>query len=151
VASANDNEKRHAPLLFKLALQATKYKVKLLVGDPQYSCRKLRIQACMAGVRVVIPYPANQMRHQRGVLRVDRLFRVHGPADEKRLYRLRSSIERVNSRLKIQLDLEEHKVRRLWRVTVHAFLCLIAMLLNAVAAARLGRREKVRSMSLLAE
>ena len=53
-----------------------------------------------AGVRVVIPYPVNQMRGQRGLLRVDRFFSTHGPKREKRLYRLRSSIERVNSRLK---------------------------------------------------
>jgi transposase len=151
VAPASDNEKKHAPLLFRMTWKATGKTIILLVADPQYSCKKLRIQAFMSGVRAVIPYPANQMRGQRGVLRVDRCFRVHGPVDEKRIYRLRSSIERTNSRLKIQLTLENHKVRRLWRVTVHAFLCLIAMLLNAVAAARLNRREKVRSLSLLAE
>jgi transposase len=69
---------------------------------------------------------------------------------EKRLYRLRSSVERVNSRLKEQLCLEKHRVRSLERITVHALLCMIAMLLNAVGAFRLNRVEKVRSITLLA-
>ena len=91
------------------------------------------------------------MRGKKGVLRVDRFFRVHGPTAEKRLYKSRSSIERVNSRLKEQVCLENHRVRGLKKMRFHALFCLIAMLLNAVAAVRLGKLEKVRSMSLLAE
>jgi ubiquinone/menaquinone biosynthesis C-methylase UbiE len=72
-------------------------------------------------------------------------------SSEKRLYRSRSSIERVNSRLKEQLCLEKHRVKGLRRITIHALFCLIAMLLNAVAALRLGKREQARSMSLLAK
>ena len=151
VAPANDNEKKHAPELFKKSLTATKSKIKLLIADSQYSCKGQREQANDAGVGVVIPYPVNQMRGQRGLLRVDRFFRTHGPKREKRLYRLRSSIERVNSRLKEQLCLENHKVRCLWRIKVHSLLCLVAMLLNAVAAVRLKAVDKVRSMSLLAK
>jgi len=151
VAPANDNEKKHAPELFKKALRATRKKMKLLVADSQYSCRSQREQAADAGVQVVIPYPINQMRGQEGLLRVDRFFRTHGPKREKRLYRLRSCVERVNSRLKEQLCLENHKVRGLLRVTAHSLLCLIAMLLNAVAAVRLRVVDKVRSLTLLAK
>jgi transposase len=151
VAPANDNEKKHAPELFKKALRATKKRMKLMVADSQYSCKSQRERAADAGVRVVIPYPVNQMSGQKGLLRVDRFFRTHGPKREKRLYRLRSSIERVNSRLKEQLCLENHKVRSLRRVTVHSLICLIAMLLNAVAAVRLKIAEKARSITLLAK
>jgi transposase len=151
VAPANDNEKKHAPELFKKSLKATKKRMKLMIADSQYSCKSQREQAAEAGVEVVIPYPVNQMREQRGLLRVDRFFRTHGSKREKRLYRLRSSIERVNSRLKVQLCLENHKVRSLGRIRVHSFLCLIAMLLNAVAAVRLKAVDKVRSMTLLAK
>ena len=98
----------------------------------------------------MIPFPANQQREQKGLLRVDRYFRTHGPTDEKRVYRLRSSVERVNSRLKEQLCLEKHRVRGLRRITIHALICMIAMLLNAVAAFRLNRVEKARSITLLA-
>jgi len=124
--------------------------MKLIVADSQYSCKGLRNQATEIGVSVVIPYPANQMPRQRGLLRVDRFFRTHGSSQEKRLYRLRSSVERVNSRLKEQACLENHKVRSLWRITIHCLFCLIAMLLNAVAAVRLGVSDKARSMLLLA-
>jgi IS5 family transposase len=150
-APANDNEKKHAPILFEKALRATRKRMKLLVADSQYSCQGQREQASNSGVRAVIPYPTNQRKRQKGLLRVDRYFRTHGPTSEKRLYRLRSSIERVNSRLKEQLCLETHKVRSLRRITIHSLLCLIAMLLNAVAAVRLNVAEKVRSMTLLAK
>jgi transposase len=144
VASANDNEKKHAPALLEKTLKATKGRVRLVVADSQYSSRNLRNLTSSQGVRVVIPFPANQLREQKGLLRVDRYFRTHGPTCEKQLYKLRSSIERVNSRLKEQLCLEKHRVRSLERVTVHALVCMIAMLLYAVAAFRLNRVEKVR-------
>jgi transposase len=150
VASANDNEKKHAPALLEKALKATEGRVKLLVADSQYSSRNLRDQASSRGVRAVIPFPTNQQRGQKGLLRVDKYFRTHGPIYEKRVYRLRSSIERVNSRLKDQLSLERHRVRGLGRITVHALLCMIAMLLNALAALRLNRVDKARSITLLA-
>jgi hypothetical protein len=149
-APANDNEKKHASALLEKTLKATKRIVKLVVADSQYSSRNLRGQASSLGIRVVIPFPTNQQRAQKGLLRVDRYFRTHGPTCEKQLYKLRSSIERVNSRLKEQLCLEKHRVRGLERITVHALLCMIAMLLNAVAAFRLNRVEKVRSITLLA-
>jgi len=150
VASANDNEKKHAPALLEKALKATEGRVKLLVADSQYSSRNLRDQASSHGVRAVIPFPTNQQRGQKGLLRVDKYFRTHGPIYEKRVYRLRSSIERVNSRLKDQLSLERHRVRGLGRITVHALLCMIAMLLNALTALRLNRPEKTRSITMLA-
>jgi hypothetical protein len=124
--------------------------MKLLVADSQYSCQDQREQAPNSDVRVVIPYPANQLRKQKGLLRVDRHFRTHGSTSEKRLYRLRSSIERVKSRLKEQLCLE-NKVRSLRRITIHSLLCFIVMLLNAVAAVRLDVAEKARSVTLLAK
>ncbi|MCJ7422834.1 transposase [Candidatus Bathyarchaeota archaeon] len=150
VASANDNEKKHAPALLEKALKATEGRVKLLVADSQYSSRNLRDQASSQGVRAVIPFPTNQLRGQKGLLRVDKYFRTHGPIYEKRVYRLRSSIERVNSRLKDQLSLERHRVRGLGRITVHALLCMIAMLLTAMIALRLNRPEKTRSITMLA-
>ena len=149
-ASANDNEKKHAPALLEKALKATEGRVKLLVADSQYSSRNLRDQASSRGVRAVIPFPTNQQRDQKGLLRVDKYFRTHGPIYEKRVYRLRSSIERVNSRLKEQLSLKRHRVRGLGRITVHALLCMIVMLLNALAALRLNRVDKARPITLLA-
>jgi transposase len=151
VAPANDNEKKHSPRLFEKTFVATRSQMELVVADSQYSCKGIRDQAAEAGVRVVIPYPTNQKPNQKGLLRVDRFFRTHGPEKQKQEYRLRSSVERVNSRLKVQASLGNHKVRSLWRITIHCLLCLIAMLLNAVAAVRLGMAAKTRSMGFLAK
>ena len=84
------------------------------------------------------------------MLRVNKYFRTHGPAEEKQIYRQRSTIERVNSRQKEQLCLERHRARGLERVTVHALFCMIGMLLNAYVALTLSRPEKARSITMLA-
>ena len=151
VAPANDNEKKHAPALFKKALRATQKENETVDCGFSVFLQGSENRHPRQAFRVVIPYPANQMRGQKGLLRVDRFFRTHGPKREKRLYRLRSSIERVNSRLKEQLCLENHRVRSLVRVKIHSLFCLVAMLLNAVAAVRLKAVDKARSITLLAK
>jgi transposase len=149
-APANDNEKKHAPALFSKALKATERRTKTVVADSQFSSRKLREQLSTHGVKVVIPYPANQSKEKKTLLRVDKYFRTHGPACERQIYNQRGAIEHVNSRLKEQLCLERHRARGLESITIHALLCIIAMLLNALAALRLKRPEKARSITMLA-
>ena len=146
-ASANDNEKKHAPGLLDKTVEATGGRMETLVTDSQYSSRKFREKVADCGVVAVIPYPSNQ-RKGEDVLRVDKFFRVYGSEEERRLYGLgRSSIERVNSRLEGQVCLDRHRVRGLKNVTIHVALCIIAMLLVAVAALRLGVPEKARSIA----
>jgi transposase len=150
VASANENEKKHAPALFRKAMKTTKRRTKTLVADSQFSSRKFREHLSAQGVKAVIPYPANQSKEKKSLMRVDRYFRTHGTACECQIYTQRSAIERVNSRLKEQLCLERHRDRGLERITMHALLCIIAMLLNALTALRLNRPEKARSIAMLA-
>lgn len=149
VAPANENEKKHADRLLDKTLEATKGRVKSLVADSQYSSRKLREKISTHGVEAVIPYPANQRSKEEGLLRVDKHFRTHGPARERRIYRRRASIERMISRLKEQLRFNRHRVRGLRNVAVHVFMCITTMLLIALAALRLKRPEKARSIALL--
>ena len=147
VAPANDNEKKHAPSLLDKTVEATKGRVRTVVADPQYSSGRFREKAAGYGVEAVIPYPRNQRRGEN-VLRVDKRFRAHGPEWEVRIYgRARSSIERVNSRLEELVCLDRHRVRGLRNVTVHVALCIIAMLLVAVAALRLGVPERARCVA----
>jgi transposase len=80
---------------------------------------------------------------------VNEHFKTHGPECERRIYRRRASIERMISRLKEHLSLNRHKVRGLKNIAIHILLCIITMLLVAVAALRLKRLEKVRSIALL--
>jgi len=149
VAPANENEKKHAYKLLDKTLEATKGRVKKLVADSQYSSRRLREKSSAHGVEAVIPYPANQRPREKGLLRVDEHFRTHGPARERRIYRRRASIERMISRLKEQPGLNRHRVRGLTNLTVHVLMSIITMLLVAVAALRLKRLEKIRSIALL--
>ena len=128
-------------------MEAAGGRVERLVADSQYSSRRFRGKVADCGMVAVIRYPSNQRRGE-GVLRVDRYFRVHGSEEERRLYGLgRSSIERVNSRLEGQVCLDRHRVRELRNVTIHVALCIIAMLLVAVAALRLGVPWKARSIA----
>lgn len=144
VASANENEKRHAEdLLDKASLVVDGFKN--VVGDSQYSSRRVRGCIVEHGAMPVIPYMSNQ-RCGGEVLRVNRFFRTSGPAEERRIYGLgRASVERVNSRLDL-VGLGDLKLRGLRNVAFHVTLCMIAMLLVAVAALRLARPWKARSI-----
>ena len=142
VAPANDNEKKHASVLFRQAWKITEHRTKTLVADSQFSSRKLREQLSTHGVKVVIPYPANQSKGEAKLLRVDKYFRTHGPVVEKRIYAQRGAIERVNSRLKEQLCLERHRARGLERITIHALLCMIAMLLKCTSSVKVEQAGK---------
>ncbi len=118
----------------------------VVVADSQYSSKRVRAYVVEHGAEPVIPYPSN---HRRGeeVLRVDRLFRTSGSASERRIYGVgRASVERVNSRLEF-VGLECLKLRGLRNVLVHVLLCIIVMLVVAVAAVWLGRAWKVRSLA----
>ena len=145
VASANENEKKHTEeLLGNASLVVEGFRV--VVADSQYSSRRVRDCVSEFGAEPVIPYQSN---HRRGesVLRVDRFFRTSGSASERRVYEVgRASVERVNSRLEF-VGLECLKLRGLRRVMVHVLLCIIVILLVAVAAFRLDRPWKARSLS----
>jgi transposase len=145
VASANENEKKHAPeLLDKVSRVFGGFKV--VVADSQYSSKKVRDCIVECGAESVVPYMSNQARGER-VLRVDRFFRTSGPAEERRLYGLgRACVERVNARLGL-VGLDCLRLRGLRNVLIHVLLCIIVMLLVAVAALRLGRPWKARSVS----
>ena len=80
VAPANQNEKKHCPTILertKRVLRKAGAKLRSIIADSQYSSRKIR----KAVDEAVIPYPANQKRGVKGLLRVDKKFRTHGPED----------------------------------------------------------------------
>ena len=102
--------------------------VKAVVADSQYSSEKVRGLIEGHGAEPIIPYMSNQRRGEE-VLRVDRYFRVSGPAEERRVYGLgRAAVERVNSRLGL-VGLRCLRIRGLRNVMVHVVLCVISMLL----------------------
>jgi len=62
----------------------------------------------------------------------------------QRLYRLRSAVERVNSRVKGLLGLDKITVRGIAKVTVRSLLSLLVMLAAAVAMAQRHRLKELR-------
>jgi hypothetical protein len=100
------------------------------LADAQYSAANLRETALENGALAIIPYPRNQQKGVRGLLRVDKKFRSHGPTSFKLAYRRRVAVERVFSRLKNLASLSQHSLRGLAKVTFHSQLCVIAMLLQ---------------------
>jgi transposase len=111
-ASANQNEKKHSLTILGRANQVLKdsgAKIRSLIADSQYGDGKIR----MAVDKTVIPYPANQKRGFKGILRVDKKFRSFGPEEDGQEYHKRSTIEAVNSFLKTQYGMAMNKVRGL--------------------------------------
>jgi hypothetical protein len=103
-ASANQNEKKHSLNMLektRLILRKSGAKLRSVIADSQYSDDKIR----KAVDETVIPYPANQKRCVKVLLRVDKKFRTYGPEGLKRKYHKRPSIEAVYSFLKTQYSL----------------------------------------------
>ena len=143
-ASANQNEKKHSLTLLeetKTVLRKAKKKLRNVIADTQYSDEKLRSAAGEA----VIPYPANQKRGVKDLLRVDKKFRAYGPEDQKREYHKRPRIEAVNSFLKTQYNMASNKVRGLGNVACNALYSVFCLVINREAAQNIGRPDKAVS------
>lgn len=64
----------------------------------------------------------------------------------KRLYRMRSAVERVNSRLDVSFGFERHFIRGLAKMTTRVSLAMLVMLAMAVGHVKAGQQEKMRSL-----
>lgn len=143
-ASANQNEKKHSLNMLektKLILKRSAARLRSVIADSQYSDGKLR----SAVEAAVIPYPANQKRGVRDILRVDKKFRTYGPDDQKKEYHKRPHIEAVYSFLKTQYSLAINKVRGVRNVASYALYSLLCLVLNREAAENLRRSDKAVS------
>jgi transposase len=143
-ASANDNEKKHSLIILEKAkgvLKSSGVKLRSSIADSQYSDSKIRA----AVDRAVIPYPSNQKRSVKDVLRVDKKFRTFGPEDQKKEYHKRPPIEAVNSFLKAQCGMIVNKVRGLKQVATYALFSILCLVLNREAAQNIGRLDKAVS------
>jgi hypothetical protein len=141
MAPANENEKRHAPSLVERTrnvLGRVDARLRKLIADSQYSSGKVRSLVDDA----VIPYTSSQ----RGDgLRVDRMFRAHGPKDLVAEYRKRPAVEAFFAYLRNQFGLNVIRVRGLARVSVYALLSVLCIVLNREAAENMGRPDKALS------
>ena len=143
-ASANQNEKKHSLTLVEKTRQILvkpKAKIRSVIADSQYSDQKLRNAVAQA----VVPYPSNQKRGVKDVLRVDKKFRTYGPDELRREYHKRPSVEAVYSFLKTQYSMATNKVRRLSNVVCYALYSMLCLVLNREAAQNIGRVDKAVS------
>jgi len=148
LVSANENEKKHSINLFT---KASRYvKPTKLLADSQYSAASLREAVLMHGALPVIPYPKNQQKGVKGILRVDKKFKSHGPQNLKTAYKKRVAVERVFSRLKNLASLNQYNLRGLAKITFHSQLCVLIMLLTAQAAINNHNKAKSRSIRYFA-
>jgi hypothetical protein len=144
LGSANQNEKKHSIGMLektRLILNRSAARLKRVIADSQYSDGRIRD----AVEEAVIPYPANQKREVKGLLRVDKKFRTYGPEDQRREYHKRPRIEAVYSFLKTQWSLAINKVRGLSNVTSCALYSLLCLVLNREAAENIKKPDKAVS------
>ena len=147
VAPANRNEKHIFPRLL-MQLIVAEFRIKTLIADSQYSSRLTRLLCSLWSITAIIPYPRNHFRHVKGLLRVDRLFRAHGPRKQVNLYHKRGANERGNAWLKGFYGLEQLRTRGLENATIHVTLCVMASYIIAIAALKHNRPDLIRSPTL---
>ena len=149
VTPANIRDIQEASNLLKATRKRLK-DIKHLIADRGYSSDPFRKEVRKKRIEPIIPYSNKQRVHWKGILRIDKQFKPHGPTRLKRLYKKRNAIERVFSRLKEQLDLTNHKTRGIRNLTLHIQLCLIGMLLNAQTAINTNKPSKTLSITYYA-
>jgi len=110
VTPANENEKRDSLELFEEASRQVKLWSRACVADPQYGSQSLREATLRQGSVPVIPYPRNQQKGIKGVLRIDRRFRSHGSEHLRRTYKKRVGVKRVSRGLKNLAGLTQHNL-----------------------------------------
>ncbi len=71
---------------------------------------------------------------------------IHETKKWARLYRMRTAVERVNSRLKDLLGLRKITLRGIAKVTLRSLLSLLVMLAAAVSMAERHRLKEVRTL-----
>ena len=99
-------------------------------------------------ITAIIPYPKNQFKHVKGLLRVDKLFRAPGPRRQVKLYHKRSADERSNAWLKGFYGLNQLQARGLENATIHVTLCVMVSFVIAIAALKHRRPDLIRSPTL---
>jgi len=143
VAPCNENDKRFFGTLLE-RMHALGIRFKTVLADAQYNSKRIEKAAEAHGAGTVIPVRRNS--RVREALRVGRDFVARGAQRLVELFRRRWSVERLFSRAKEWLLLDDLRVRGLSQATIHAALSLTAMLVVALTAVRLHRPEPIRSI-----
>jgi IS5 family transposase len=116
------------------------------LADAGYDSKRNTLLTIKHRMVPIIAYNPRRSRNKKG-RRADYILPVRRDSEEwVRLYSMRSAVERIFSRLKLELGLERLLLRRLRRVDVHFTLTLISMLLLALGSITTEHPELVRSI-----
>jgi hypothetical protein len=122
-------------------------KFRVVAGDRQYDSAKLR-QWTKEAFKAETAIPTIHGKDDKPVkgVRVDSKFRVTGPKRLVKAYHERLCAERIFKKLKRQLNLENHHLKGLANVTIHACLTLMCVLAVIIASYKAGKPKKARSI-----
>jgi hypothetical protein len=137
VVPANRSDSRLYPEILLRTISSGNH-VDVVIADAGYDSKKNILVTMKHHAKPIIKLNPRGSRDRRR-RRADYLLPVRRNSDEwVRYYEKRTSVERVFSRLKEELGLNDVKLRSLERVEVHFGLCLITMLVIASTAAATG-------------
>ncbi len=136
VTGANRGDSPMLPELLQMA--AAQAKVRVVIADAGYDAKKNYYAAIKQKAIPIIAINPRRYRKKRRPL--DNVMPIDRDSEEwTELYSKRASVERVFSRLKDLFGLETHlKLRSRTRVEVHFQLCIITLLVLALASATAG-------------
>lgn len=136
---------RYEPLLTDLMERGIKPKI--VLADKGYDGKmNYSFTFDHGAIPIIAMNPRNLKKSKKRDFEAD--FPIQRNSDEwKKLYRKRGAVERVNSRLKEELDLKSLKVRGLDNVKVHAAISLITMLVVALVALKSGNGDLSASVN----
>ncbi len=121
-----------------LRTKASGNRVEVAIADAGYDSKRNILLSLKHHAIPIIKLNPRRSKDKRK-RRADYLLPVRRDSDEwNRYYQMRSSIERVFSRLKEELGLNHLKLRSLERVEVHFAICLITMTAIALGATATG-------------
>ena len=125
VTRGNFSDLKKASTLLQQVRFSYRVDPKYVIADAGYSSKALRqlIRYQYAAVPVIDPHP----RHKRAVARQERI------PEWRELFKRRTSVERVNSRLKAFYKLDNIRVRGQLKVRLHAFMSVIGLQARALA------------------
>jgi len=137
VVPANRSDSRlYYPTL--LSTKAAGNRVEVVIADAGYDSKRNILLTLKHHAIPIIRLNPRRSKEKRK-RRADYLLPVRRESEEwNRYYNMRTSVERVFSRLKKELGLEHLKLRRLQRVEAHFALCLITMAAIASTATITG-------------
>jgi len=145
IAPANQSDMTMLPDQLKL-LVSHGNKPQVLTADAGHDS-KLNIFRCIKyGIKPVIALNPRRSRKKQGRAADSLLPIKRGSTEWNEYYSMRSAIERVFARLKEELGLKDLKLRTIPRVSVHFTVCLITMLMIALASFSIGRPELYLSL-----